>query len=519
MPYESMSEVPDSLKGIEPKITLAQANVISAWADAMEKAEDGPESPWAVAISQFERLYESDGERWTKKAVVTQEAITCECLKCGYTETLPNGEHCAEAKCAKCGGEMRRLERPGRGQLQLVGNSITAKTHRETVGGIVYLVAPTVLLKQAVLNDEMVLADEIAAHFKAWNGRPVLVPHPEVNGVKVSANDPAILAHQQVGKLFNTTFDGGKLRGELWIDEVKAKGVSGGLEVLRRLQSNSPTEISTAYFRDSELTAGVWNGKHYESIARNLRPDHVAILLEAKGACNWQDGCGVPRVNEEGNVTVSNDDIPVAGATNDSGVLCALKTIFGALGVKFNQDEEVDEVKELVEKIVKDGRLALTEEQLAGVPEEALTAIVELLGKLPEAQESEPQVEGEDETEDDEEEDVETQESDDDTPPPQANVQDSAAYKTLMARVVALEARGKAESAGRKAELSAALQANESCVFTAEQLGDLSVATLEGLHRSLSPADYSGQGGGPVSDGSGLVEMTMPDIFAKQEGE
>ena len=473
-------------------------NLVASWADAMEKVEDGPESPWAVAISQFKRLYESDGEHWTKREIETQEAITCECLACGHTEALPDGEHCADLKCSQCGGAMRRLERPGRGRLQLVGNSITAKVHSETVGGIVYLVAPAVLLQEDVLNDEMVLADEIAAHFKAWNGRPVVVPHPEVNGVKVSANDPAILARQQVGKLFNTEFDGEKLRSELWIDEVKARGVPGGLEVLRRLRSNSPTEISTAYFRDGELSAGVWNEKPYKTVARNLRPDHVAILLDTKGACNWGDGCGVPRVNEEDNMsdltsdneTDTNTDEHVGA--NESGVLCALKTIFGALGVKFNQDEEVDTVKELVAKIVEDGRLALTEEQLAEMSEEALTAIVELLGSLPEAQETE--AEGE--------EDVETQEQEgsDDTPPPQANVQDSAAFKALIARLVALEAKGKAESVERRGELTAALTANEDCAFTAEQLGDLSVATLEGLHRSLSPADYRGQGGGARVD-------------------
>ena len=149
-------------------------------------------------------------------------------------------------------------------------------------------------------------------------------------------------------------------------------------------------------------------------------------------------------------------------------------------------------MKELVAKIVEDGRLALTEEQLAEMSEEALTAIVELLGSLPEAQETEAE----------DEEDVETQEQEgsDDTPPPQANVQDSAAFKALIARLVALEAKGKAESVERRGELTAALTANEDCAFTAEQLGDLSVATLEGLHRSLSPADYRGQGGGARVD-------------------
>jgi len=201
---------------------------------------------------------------------------------------------------------------------------------------------------------------------------------------------------------------------------------------------------------------------------------------------------------------------------NDSGVLCALKTLFSALGVKFNQDnEEVDKVNEFVTKIVEDGRLALTEEQLADVPEEALAAIADLLETMPE-EEAEVEAEAEAEAETEDEEKLEAQEQ---APPvPQANEQDSAALKALMARVKALEARGQAESAERKAELTAALTANEACAFTAKELSTLAVDTLETLHRSLSPADYCGQGGGPVAnDRKGLVEMTMPDIFAKRE--
>lgn len=42
------------------------------------------------------------------------ESFTCECIECGYTETSPT--HCADLKCPKCGGQMRRAERPGPGQ-------------------------------------------------------------------------------------------------------------------------------------------------------------------------------------------------------------------------------------------------------------------------------------------------------------------------------------------------------------------------------------------------------------------
>lgn len=38
----------------------------------------------------------------------------CECVECGHKMT--SEKHCREIKCEKCGGEMRRVERPGPGQ-------------------------------------------------------------------------------------------------------------------------------------------------------------------------------------------------------------------------------------------------------------------------------------------------------------------------------------------------------------------------------------------------------------------
>ncbi len=39
---------------------------------------------------------------------------TCECISCGYR--METDKHCRDVKCPKCGGEMRRAERPGPGQ-------------------------------------------------------------------------------------------------------------------------------------------------------------------------------------------------------------------------------------------------------------------------------------------------------------------------------------------------------------------------------------------------------------------
>ncbi len=46
----------------------------------------------------------------------TKAMYVCECLQCGYT--IESDTHCREIKCPKCGGEMRRLERPGAGYVE-----------------------------------------------------------------------------------------------------------------------------------------------------------------------------------------------------------------------------------------------------------------------------------------------------------------------------------------------------------------------------------------------------------------
>jgi hypothetical protein len=75
MPYESWDEVNEAIKGIEPQVTLEQANLIAEWADALADEEDGPENPWAVAIAQFKDLYEVQDDAWVKAETVERVAL------------------------------------------------------------------------------------------------------------------------------------------------------------------------------------------------------------------------------------------------------------------------------------------------------------------------------------------------------------------------------------------------------------------------------------------------------------
>lgn len=178
------------------------------------------------------------------------------------------------------------------------GTAIQPK--RKKIGGIDYLIAPIVMVKEGILNGEYVTLEEISAHYQAWNGAPIVIYHPKKDGVNVSANDPVILSRTKIGCVFNTYVDGDALKGEVWVDLALAQAVKRGEEVVDRLLKGKPIEVSTAYYRDREMIDGSFDGDSYSCVAHNLRPDHLAMLLDAKGACSWADGCGTPRVNEEG---------------------------------------------------------------------------------------------------------------------------------------------------------------------------------------------------------------------------
>ncbi len=65
MPYKTIEEANPALRGIEPPITLEQANMIAAWADKIEaKGQDA--NPWAVAISLFKKTHHVEEDKWVK---------------------------------------------------------------------------------------------------------------------------------------------------------------------------------------------------------------------------------------------------------------------------------------------------------------------------------------------------------------------------------------------------------------------------------------------------------------------
>lgn len=125
----------------------------------------------------------------------------------------------------------------------------------------------------------------------AWNHKPVVVYHPE----GPTACTPEILSAHKVGVVMNARYDNG-LKAEAWLEEHRLQAVDE--RVLNAINSQEMMEVSTGVFIDFEpVDDGVWNNEEYIGAARDIVPDHLAILPDIKGACSIEDGAGLVRNN------------------------------------------------------------------------------------------------------------------------------------------------------------------------------------------------------------------------------
>jgi hypothetical protein len=168
-----------------------------------------------------------------------------------------------------------------------------------------HLVFPVVALMEGVIwpgnadFPELVLASELDKAPGGWNGRPVVMNHPQnARGEYVMANDPIVLARYQYGTVFDTTMNKLKLSMDAWLDIEKAKEVDEAEETIQRIQDGESVEVSTGAWVVLEESDGIYEptDQEYHGIWREIVPDHLATLSEGTiGACSVEMGCGVPR--------------------------------------------------------------------------------------------------------------------------------------------------------------------------------------------------------------------------------
>ena len=187
----------------------------------------------------------------------------------------------------------------------------SAISRREALDGKEFLVVPVVALQEGVFNGVYHPADEVFQALEAWNGSPVTVDHPRKDGEPITANSPEIMAKQTVGTFYNVNNDGGKLKGEAWLDVEKSERL-GFKEMVGHFDAGKIMNLSVGYFSQNESHKGEWNGKPYGEVVKGIRPDHLALLLDQSGACSVEDGCGAMRTFSEKLLTVLKEMNPMA---------------------------------------------------------------------------------------------------------------------------------------------------------------------------------------------------------------
>lgn len=244
--------------------------------------------PWSVGDvdSHKKGLSDKQKRQWTRIA----NSVLKRCMDKGGSE-----ESCAASAIRQANGvvnaNVKVAEYSTYRSKQKLDYDVKLTVHQEKA----HLVVPVTMMVEGVHNGSQGAIyhsiEELGKFPASWNGIPVIVNHPQINGEYVSANQPEIVDKEVIGKVFNTDVDGTKLKAEAWIDEDKLSSLHP--EVLEAINNGEEMEVSLGMFTENEEVEGEWNGEKYERIARNHRPDHLALLPDAVGACSCEDGCGI----------------------------------------------------------------------------------------------------------------------------------------------------------------------------------------------------------------------------------
>ena len=183
----------------------------------------------------------------------------------------------------------------------------------EQLEGRTHFVMPTVMILEGVWSGSrgpvFYGRDELEQSVPFWNGKPVVVYHPDM-GSQGFASHPEVFNRQKVGTLFNTRFDGKRLLADVWIDVERVKKVDN--RVLETIRNQRVMEVSTGLCFAHDNQTGVWNGEGYLMAAKNLQPDHLAILPDKIGACSVAAGAGLIRNLANGETALAMPSLFVA---------------------------------------------------------------------------------------------------------------------------------------------------------------------------------------------------------------
>lgn len=217
--------------------------------------------------------------------------------------------------------DQMRVHRPLSGEQV---NSQQAEVESVTVHGREYLVFPVIAAREMVLDypernsRELLPSRHLQESVSLWEGTPLVFVHPE--NERKTADDPREYTQTIIGMAYQPEIiDKTKLRVMAYIDVGKARDIGGLAEdVVDKLKRGEALGVSAGYATlNDDHEGGVYNGEDYDVEQGHIIPDHIAVFPndEFQARCDWEDGCGAPRVNFEVDTEENPEDGSVPSNT------------------------------------------------------------------------------------------------------------------------------------------------------------------------------------------------------------
>lgn len=162
------------------------------------------------------------------------------------------------------------------------------------------------IVDDVVMNGGLYPAVEIDKGYSSLEGNLMPLDHPQLDGKYISAQDVRAVNKFHVGAWAkNVRKENGKVLVDMYVNRRFAEGSENGKRLLKRLdemktnQQAEPIHVSTGLILNKQEKTGTSKGKKYRWVATNMQFDHIAILLDSKGAATPEDGVGI-FVNRDG---------------------------------------------------------------------------------------------------------------------------------------------------------------------------------------------------------------------------
>lgn len=152
-----------------------------------------------------------------------------------------------------------------------------------------------------VMNGMAYPAEELAASVASLEGKPAPAGHPKNDkGQHISAtNGAALVGHWMGSYCTNARHEGGASMVDVVVNAAQAKAHPDGVKLVERLEAAingeniEPIHVSTGLYCKPLSVNGESGGKKYSRVATQINYDHLAILLNERGAGTPADGVGM----------------------------------------------------------------------------------------------------------------------------------------------------------------------------------------------------------------------------------